>query len=416
MKKAVSFSCIVIITLEFLANLSVWAADGDEKWRVSTEGWVFSAPSIAPDGTIYFGSWDHHLYAINPDGSIIWDFEINGPIRCAAVIGLDGIIYITGRRTWAIYPNGTDYKWNFNVGYESPTIGAYGTLYSPDRHLYLLDISTGQDIGRFETEDDISTSASIGLDGNIYFGDLDGYIYSYTPTGDLNWRYRTRDMIQASPAINSDGTIYVASCDGYLYAFNPDGTVKWQSNINATNESLSYYITHTSAPAIGSDGSIYVGSLDNNLYAVNPDGSLKWTFLTQDDVYSSPAIGADGTIYVGSNDHYLYAVNADGSLKWAFETDDEVRSSPAVGMDGTVYVGSRDNNFYAIEDGSGGLADTPWPMYLNNLRRTGNAGDENSPPSNDNTDSDDNDGMTTGDNNQDNSGSAGEGSCFINSL
>ncbi|MEM2171986.1 MAG: Ig-like domain repeat protein [Thermoproteota archaeon] len=34
------------------------------KWKYETGGWVGSSPSIGSDGTIYFGSYDKHLYAI----------------------------------------------------------------------------------------------------------------------------------------------------------------------------------------------------------------------------------------------------------------------------------------------------------------------------------------------------------------
>ena len=42
--------------------------DGTEKWKYKTDGLIFgSSPAIADDGTIYVGSWDCKLYAINPD-------------------------------------------------------------------------------------------------------------------------------------------------------------------------------------------------------------------------------------------------------------------------------------------------------------------------------------------------------------
>ena len=97
----------------------------------------------------------------------------------------------------------------------------------------------------------------------------------------------------------------------------------------------------------------------------------KWAFNTGGAVDSIPAFGSDGTIYVGSYDNKLYAINPDGSKKWAFETGDEVHSSPAIGSDGTIYVGSYDANFYALKTSSTGPADSPWPMFGRNARRTG---------------------------------------------
>ena len=45
---------------------SLYAIDskGELKWRYQTEGWIESSPLIGADGTIYFGSNDNHLYAI----------------------------------------------------------------------------------------------------------------------------------------------------------------------------------------------------------------------------------------------------------------------------------------------------------------------------------------------------------------
>jgi len=43
----------------------------------------------------------------------------------------------------------------------------------------------------------------------------------------------------------------------------------------------------------------------------------------------------------------------------------------AIGEDGMIYVGSRDHYLYAIKRSSGGLADTPWPMFHHNVRHRG---------------------------------------------
>ena len=103
------------------------------------------------------------------------------------------------------------------------------------------------------------------------------------------------------------------------------------------------------------------------------DGDLKWAFPTGNNVFSSPAIDSDGTVYVGSYDNNLYAINPDGTQKWLFHTGGSVSSSPVVGSDSTIYVGSDDSNLYAIEGSSGGLADTPWPMFRHDVKHTGRA-------------------------------------------
>ena len=59
-----------------------------------------------------------------------------------------------------------------------------------------------------------------------------------------------------------------------------------------------------------------------------------------------------------------------GEWPWSFYAGSFVVSSPAIGPDGTIYVGSEDGNLFAITENSGGLADSPWPMYLQNERHT----------------------------------------------
>lgn len=43
--------------------------NGALEWKFSTGGAVYSSPAIAADGTIYIGSNDGNVYAINPDGT-----------------------------------------------------------------------------------------------------------------------------------------------------------------------------------------------------------------------------------------------------------------------------------------------------------------------------------------------------------
>ncbi|MCB1222234.1 PQQ-like beta-propeller repeat protein, partial [bacterium] len=62
-------------------------------WSFDTGDDVFSSPSLAPDGTVYIGSLDFSLYAINPDGSLKWSFPTGGIVYSSAAIADDGTIY-----------------------------------------------------------------------------------------------------------------------------------------------------------------------------------------------------------------------------------------------------------------------------------------------------------------------------------
>ena len=48
--------------------------EGHLAWELKTGGPITSGPAIGPDGTIYVGSNDFNLYAVNPDGTVKWTF------------------------------------------------------------------------------------------------------------------------------------------------------------------------------------------------------------------------------------------------------------------------------------------------------------------------------------------------------
>ena len=360
-----------IIKVNYLKNYFGPSNDEGKKWSFETEGYIGSSPAIGSDGTIYVGSRDGNLYAINPDGTEKWSFETEGYIGSSPAIGSDGTIYIGSGdgNLYAINPDGTE-KWSFETeGHieSSPAIGSDGTIYvgSGDGNLYAIN-PDGTEKWSFETEGHIESSPAIGSDGTIYVGSYwSGRLYAINSDGTEKWSFETEDRISSSPAIGSDGTIYVGSrWSGWLYAIYPDGTEKWSFETGSVE----------SSPAIGQDGTIYVVSWDSRLYAINPDGTEKWSFEVDPYISSSPAIGQNGTIYVGGKGR-LYAINPDGTKKWSFETGGDVDSSPAIGQDGTIYVGSGDGKLYAIEGNSGGLADSPWPKFGKNNRNTGNYND-----------------------------------------
>ena len=52
----------------------VGAQEPTLKWDFFTDGYWCSSPTIDADGTLYIGSDDGNLYALNPDGSKKWEF------------------------------------------------------------------------------------------------------------------------------------------------------------------------------------------------------------------------------------------------------------------------------------------------------------------------------------------------------
>ncbi len=314
-----------------------------EKWRYRTgwDGYIEGGPVIEKDGSIYFGSRgsDRKLYAINPDGTLKWSYQMDGSIWSSSpAIAEDGTIYVGSFDTglYAFYSNGT-LKWRYGTGdsiTSSPAIANDGTIYfgtmwgdGSGGKIYAIN-PDGTKKWEYKTGYHIVSDPAIGDDGTIYIGSSDHYLYALNPNGTLRWRFLTDNQVKGHPSIADDGTIYIPSTGNYLYAVHPNGTEKWRFK---GGESVG-------SAAIASDGTVYIGS--GRLYALHPNGTLKWSngFGTS---FSSPAISSDGTVYV-ANKYYLIAVDpSDGGEIWRKQiANEKLRSSPCIADDGTIYVGS----------------------------------------------------------------------------
>ncbi|AZK45121.1 PQQ-binding-like beta-propeller repeat protein [Paenibacillus lentus] len=368
--------------------------DHDVKWSFEAGDKIYSTPAIGANGTLYVGSYDGKLYALNSKtGKLKWTFKTGGAIASSPTIGADGTVYIGSGdgKLYALDPNAADdddrEKWSFATGdriYSSAAIGQDGIIYvsSYDGKIYALDPDAdhGQrEIWSYEIGGQIDSSPAVGVDGTIYVGSGNGIFYALDSDAQdeaqrLKWSFEPETAEEclwmmdgpcsfySSPAISADGSmIYVGSDDGYVYALDPNADdahrLKW---------SYETWGAVSSSPAIGQDGTVYVGSLDGALYALDPEAvdehkREKWSFDTSIKTWcmiiSSPVVGADGTIYIGSigwyGDGALYALDPkanddDERVLWSFATGKEIRSSPVIGPDGTVYIGTDDHKLYAI--------------------------------------------------------------------
>ncbi|MCB1221616.1 MAG: PQQ-like beta-propeller repeat protein [Planctomycetales bacterium] len=329
-------------------------ADNNVRWSYTATGPCVDSPSIAADGTVYFGSYDFSFYAVNPNGTLKWSFPTEGEVESSAAIADDGTIYF-GSYDGSIYALDSDgnKKWEFITGAEvtaSPVIATDGTIYcgSWDGTLYAIN-PNGTSKWTYFTGNDVSSSVALDNDGNLYFGTEGGggfgdSFYSLKPNMELRWSYETGDAVVSSPSISEDGTIHVGCADHKLYAFNPNGTLKW--SYTAGDEIVS-------TPAIDGSGNLYFGSADMKIYAVDKDGNFLWSYDADDVVTSSAALDAEGTLYIGSFDGIVRAIKSDGMLKWEYDTGEPVVSSPSIGPDGAIYVGSADNKLYCFGSAGG---------------------------------------------------------------
>lgn len=355
------------------------------------------SPAVGDDGTIYVGALNGNFYALNPNGTLKWSYPLYDPIGYSSAIGPNGAIYVgAGHTLWAFNPNGTvRYANTYDSGdclfLGGPAIEDDGTVYigSNTSKLYAFnsDLTPKWTYGvGFEA---FVGEPVIGSDGTVYFkastfqgnSSPQRRIFAIDKYGSWKWDWSLESWSEAPPAIGRDGTIYYTD-SLKLHALDQGGHKKWEF----TTEGHIQFTLHSS-PAIGADGTIYVTGQDlpagtsgtgyGVIYAINPDGSKKWVHIHSDSnevgSHNAPAVGANGSIYFGSRDTNIYKVVDHGTYPTQSvllgPTEGQVNSSPAIGHDGTLYIGCA-YSVRAMDTGSYGPANSSWPLYRANLKRT----------------------------------------------
>jgi outer membrane protein assembly factor BamB len=370
-------------------------------WVYDLPGKVdYSSPAITDDGTVFIGITEAvrtnnnpNFYAIK-NGAKVWGTLLpNGTssdqIQSTPAIASDGSIYMTALFERFIYKinAGTGaidnkYKTDSRMRYCAPTFTADGSVIignynNNNRGVRSLNPSLATQNWIFKTGVDFNATATIGADGTIYIGAMNGFLYAINPDGTEKWSSNYGTWTATTPAIGPDGTIYFAgegnkanpTFKGVLTAYNPtNGNLKWTVG-------LTEKINH-GGPAIAADGTIYVGGHEKKMVAYNPvDGSVKWSYTVDSPIEVVPAIDNDGNIYFGDTGGSFHVVTPDGNKKWKVaKLGDQINTSAAIGKDGTIYVGANTagvGKLFALKTNATGLQTGGWPMFAKDAKHTG---------------------------------------------
>ncbi|WP_346167789.1 PQQ-binding-like beta-propeller repeat protein, partial [Streptomyces javensis] len=293
------------------------AEDGAERWRLSTDGWVYSLK--VDRGTVVTGTRGGGVQAWEAaNGELLWEMQglqtdFETPESGPAVH--DGTVYVwADARLRALEARTGAERWSYPVGDAASCGGVpLRLLAAPDGVVY---VSAGTRV--------------LALD---------------VARGDVRWRFEAPAVFLCAPAYApgpavTGGGIYIADYLGTVYALDAaNGRDRWRIATEA-RQSIE--------PVLVADGSVHLGS-GSALYTLDAvTGTPKWRFAAGGEVIGSPVV-ADGRVHFGSADHCLYTVDAaGGQLRWKLATGGEITGSP-VAAGGVVYACSKDRCVYALD-------------------------------------------------------------------
>ncbi len=213
---------------------------GEVAWEFQADGEIRGLPAVDADGTVYFGTMEAILYAVDCHGEALWTWE---------------------------YP--CDEAYLCPQAFEgSPAMATDGTLY------------VGDDIA------------------------VPNYLFAVTPEGELVWTWETSVVygsMDASPALAEDGTIWVASHgeSGYVGPLGQVAAVTPEGETRPLFPMATGPITQ-SPVVIGDTLYVIETTGDATVKAIGPAAALSWeTSLTLGGWKSEPgdlAVDPEGAI------------------------------------------------------------------------------------------------------------------------
>jgi outer membrane protein assembly factor BamB len=230
-------------------------SSGRERWRFPTGGRIRSSPAAA-DGLVIVGSADGRVYAVElASGQERWRYDPEGVSLVSADFGfdrksiisspalVDGTVYVGSRdgHMYAIDQATGEFKWraDHRVSWAMSSPAVVGdVLYSgtsDGAFVHALDVASGDELWSFVTDGYTWSSPAVAGDG-LYIGDGSGYLWALDrETGEVHWSYRARGGVLSSPAV-VDGMVYFGSDDGSVYALHGEGqyphlAVFWDSGL-----------------------------------------------------------------------------------------------------------------------------------------------------------------------------------------
>jgi hypothetical protein len=321
------------------------------KWRMKLNGdYSLHSPGVGPDGTVYVTVPNGKLYAIAPDGTQRWVFQVGlgGGVYGPVAVGADGTIYVAGAvpdpngsgsagAIFALTPGGT-VKWVFNGTNQfimaGPNVGPDGNIYAVTDFsgIGLFSLTpAGQlrfSVGSFSEKGNLGQEIAFGS-GQLYFAfDMSGTgvppsLFSYDFNGALRFRV-SGAANNSQPDVGPNGNVAIQSFPtnvGLSVAvYTPTGALAW-SFYEFPGNTLEH-------PDVGPDDAVYAVRNLSTLLAFTPTGAVRWRYVDPGILFAPRVRPANDLVFMGGRVTYgapgfFLAVGTNGTPLWRVDLPDE---------------------------------------------------------------------------------------------
>jgi len=250
-------------------------------------GAIESSPLLV-DGVLYFGSWDHNVYAL----------DVRGDARA---------VKIWPRRLRKLRPR---LRWKFHADGEvnsSPAFAKGMVYFGTDAgSVYAVDARTGRErwhasaYSRFGRREYFYATPAVAY-GRVYIGNTDGTLYAFgARTGHLLWARHAGSYVYTAAAVWHK-RVFIGTYNGKFLAYNAaTGDQLWSYDapaaIHGAPSVVDGLVYFSTCPNCGQNGSRSAKSGPRGTFALDArTGRLVWRFS---DGQYSPVVADSQRIYV----------------------------------------------------------------------------------------------------------------------
>jgi outer membrane protein assembly factor BamB len=260
-----------------------------QKWSFATEGAIVAGVALFED-TLYFGSVDHKVYAINlADGSAVWSEPFE-----------------TGEAIWS-----------------TPAVDAERVFVgSMDHAVYALDRATGQQLWRTDVMGAVPGSVTLA-DDQVYVVSLDKKLHALRASdGSEVWATEDLGAWPMSQPTVRDGYVYVATLKGDVFALSTDGGAeRWPAiAVGSAVRATPIWVGE------GADSRLVVATEAGELISIDVQNGM------QSDLYAGAASALADTanvgtrVYIGTTTGQVVALDTAlpaSPVQWTYPTAEE---------------------------------------------------------------------------------------------